>query len=101
MISQEKVIHTRCHTTVYEGSNTVTFRKVIKSPIGRALGGILKGVAKKALPVVGGALGSMVAPGVGTAGAGRPRGAAPTSHIRNLRMESMQYHHGLPVPRHY
>src|SRR3989442_1028792 len=39
----------------------------IKSPVGRALGGILKNVAKKALPVVGGALGSMVAPGIGTA----------------------------------
>ncbi len=36
----------------------------IKSPVGQALGGILKGVAKKALPVVGGALGSMVAPGI-------------------------------------
>lgn len=31
------------------------------------LGGVLKNVAKTALPVVGGALGSMVAPGVGTA----------------------------------
>jgi hypothetical protein len=41
--------------------------RVIKSPVGRALGGILKGVAKKALPIVGGAIGSFVAPGVGTA----------------------------------
>lgn len=32
--------------------------KVIKSPIGRQLGGILKGVAKKVLPVAGGALGT-------------------------------------------
>jgi uncharacterized protein (DUF697 family) len=39
----------------------------IKSPIGQALGGVLKNVAKKALPVVGGALGSFVAPGIGTA----------------------------------
>jgi uncharacterized protein (DUF697 family) len=39
----------------------------MKSGTGRALGGILKNVAKKALPMVGGALGSMVAPGVGTA----------------------------------
>ena len=39
----------------------------IKSPVGQALGGILKGVAKKALPIVGGAIGSFVAPGVGTA----------------------------------
>ncbi len=39
----------------------------IRSPVGRALGGALKGIAKKALPVVGGALGSFIAPGVGTA----------------------------------
>jgi uncharacterized protein (DUF697 family) len=38
-----------------------------RSSTGRALGGMLKSVAKKALPMVGGALGSMVAPGVGTA----------------------------------
>jgi hypothetical protein len=38
-----------------------------KSSAGRALGGVLKGIAKKALPMVGGALGSMVAPGIGTA----------------------------------
>jgi uncharacterized protein (DUF697 family) len=40
--------------------------KFVKSPVGRTLGKVLKGVAKKALPVVGGALGSFV-PGVGTA----------------------------------
>lgn len=38
-----------------------------KSGAGRALGGVLKKVAKTALPMVGGALGSMVAPGIGTA----------------------------------
>lgn len=38
-----------------------------KSGVGKAVGGALKGIAKKALPVVGGALGSMVAPGIGTA----------------------------------
>ena len=32
--------------------------QVIKSPIGRQLGGILKGLAKKALPIAGGALGT-------------------------------------------
>lgn len=40
-------------------------RAFIKSPVGRQLGGILKGAAKKALPVVGSALGNMVAPGIG------------------------------------
>ena len=39
----------------------------VRSPIGKALGGVLKSVAKKALPIVGGALGSFVAPGIGTA----------------------------------
>ncbi len=34
--------------------------KVIKSPVGKALGGILKQVAKKALPIAGGALGTFV-----------------------------------------
>lgn len=34
--------------------------KVIKSPVGKALGGILKTVAKKALPIAGGALGTFV-----------------------------------------
>src|SRR5262249_39671962 len=31
--------------------------KIVKSPIGQAVGGVLKGVAKKALPLAGGALG--------------------------------------------
>lgn len=34
--------------------------RFIKSPTGRALGGILKGAVKKALPVVGGALGTAI-----------------------------------------
>jgi hypothetical protein len=32
--------------------------KAIKSPVGQAIGGVLKGVAKKALPLAGGALGA-------------------------------------------
>jgi uncharacterized protein (DUF697 family) len=40
--------------------------KLIKSPIGKTLGGVLKGVAQKALPIAGAALGSVV-PGLGTA----------------------------------
>lgn len=46
-------------------------RAFIKSPVGRQLGGILKGAAKKALPVVGSALGNMVAPGIGGAIGGK------------------------------
>ena len=42
--------------------------KAIKSPIGKALGGMLKPLAKQALPMLGGALGSAIPiPGVGTA----------------------------------
>ncbi|MEU5844558.1 hypothetical protein [Rhodococcus sp. NPDC047139] len=41
--------------------------KFIKSPIGKALGGVLKSVAKAGLPMVGGAIGSFIAPGIGTA----------------------------------
>jgi hypothetical protein len=32
--------------------------KFVKSPVGKAIGGVLKGVAKKALPLAGGALGA-------------------------------------------
>ena len=34
--------------------------KVVRSPVGQAIGGVLKGVAKKALPIAGGALGAWV-----------------------------------------
>jgi|tagenome__1003787_1003787.scaffolds.fasta_scaffold20990106_15 hypothetical protein len=39
--------------------------QVIQSPVGQALGGILKTVAKKALPIAGGALGTFVGGPVG------------------------------------
>lgn len=37
----------------------------LKSPIGGALGGVLKDIAKKALPVLGGVAGNFLLPGVG------------------------------------
>lgn len=40
-------------------------KKFAGSPVGRALGGILKGVAKKALPILGGAAGSFFGGPVG------------------------------------
>jgi hypothetical protein len=40
--------------------------RAIRSPAGRAIGSALRGVAKRALPVVGAAVGSAIAPGVGT-----------------------------------
>jgi len=39
--------------------------KVVRSPIGQALGGVLKKAAKTALPMAGAALGNLVLPGVG------------------------------------
>lgn len=48
----------------------------MKSGIGKAVGGVLRNVAKTALPMVGSALGSMVAPGLGTAIGGKLGGMA-------------------------
>lgn len=45
--------------------------KFVKSPIGKMIGGALKTVVKTGLPVVGSALGSFVAPGIGTAIGGK------------------------------
>ncbi|MBE7446118.1 MAG: hypothetical protein HS132_13050 [Planctomycetia bacterium] len=39
--------------------------KFVRSPVGKALGGVLKGAVKKALPIAGSALGNLIAPGVG------------------------------------
>jgi len=42
--------------------------RFMKSGVGRRIGGFIKGIAKKALPVLGGALGSAIPiPGIGTA----------------------------------
>jgi hypothetical protein len=47
-----------------------------KSSAGKALGGMLKSVAKKALPIAGAALGNLVVPGVGGAIGGKLAGMA-------------------------
>jgi len=39
--------------------------RFVRSPIGKAIGGVLKTVAKRALPIAGGVLGNIVAPGLG------------------------------------
>ena len=39
--------------------------KLVRSPVGQAVGGVLKGVAKKAIPLAGGALGAMVGGPIG------------------------------------
>lgn len=58
----------------------------VKGPIGQALGGVLKSVAKRALPLVGGALGSFV-PGIGTA-IGTKLGSM-ASGLFEMELESM------------
>jgi hypothetical protein len=64
------------------------FRNIARGPLGSMLGGALKGVARAALPTLGGALGSLIPiPGVGTA-----LGAAAGNMAKNalgLEMEGM------------
>jgi uncharacterized protein (DUF697 family) len=60
----------------------------IKSPIGKALGGVLRNVAKTALPMVGSALGSFVAPGLGTALGGK-LGAMAGNLLEVQELEAM------------
>ena len=51
-------------------------RSIARSPVGKFLGKSLRAVAKKALPIAGGALGNLIAPGVGGAIGSRLAGAA-------------------------
>jgi hypothetical protein len=59
----------------------------VRSPVGRALGGALKSVAKKALPLAGAALGNLVLPGVGGAIGGQLASAA--SNLFELELEGL------------
>lgn len=61
--------------------------RFMKSGVGRTIGRTLKGLAKKALPVVGGALGSIVAPGLGTAVGGALGRAA--GNLFDLELEGL------------
>ena len=64
-------------------------KKFAKSGVGRALGGALKGIAKKALPIVGGALGSFIPiPGVGTM-IGRAAGTA-AANLFEVDLEGLE-----------
>jgi uncharacterized protein (DUF697 family) len=58
-----------------------------RSSTGRALGSMLKGLAKKALPLAGKALGSFIAPGIGTAIGGALGTAA--SNLFELELEGL------------
>lgn len=61
--------------------------KVVRSPVGKAVGGMLKGVVKKALPVVGGIAGNLVAPGLG--GAVGSQVASAAGSMLGLELEGM------------
>jgi hypothetical protein len=61
--------------------------KFVKSPTGRALGGLLKGAAKKALPIVGNALGSAI--GGPTGGALGAKAAVAAGRIFGLELEGL------------
>jgi hypothetical protein len=62
-------------STVVQGAQSIA-----RSPAGQQLGGILKGAVKQALPVVGGALGNVIAPG----GQGQMWGSRAGSAAGNL-----------------
>ena len=61
--------------------------RAIKSPVGRHLGGILRGVARKALPIAGGAIGTYFGgPGGGAIGS---RLASGAGRLLGLELEGM------------
>src|SRR5215213_6877393 len=61
----------------------------IKSPIGQQLIGTIKGLAKKALPVLGGAIGNFIVPGAG--GIIGSKYAAAASNMFGLELEGLSY----------
>ncbi len=67
--------------------------KIVRSPVGRAIGGVLKGVAKKALPVVGGALGAYVGGPLGAkigSGLASAAGKALGLELQELSVEEQE-----------
>ena len=62
-------------------------RNFVRSPTGKAIGGALKGLARKALPIAGKVLGNVVAPGVGGVIGGKLGSVA--SSMFELEMEGM------------
>lgn len=61
--------------------------KFVRSPVGRTLGGILKGAAKKALPIVGGAIGTAIGGPAGGAIGGKLASAA--GRLFGLELEGL------------
>lgn len=71
--------------------------KVVKSPIGRAVGGVLKGVAKKALPIAGGALGAYFGGPLGAqigSGLASAAGNALGLELETLSQEDLEFEGG-------
>lgn len=71
--------------------------KVVKSPIGKAIGGVLKGVAKKALPIAGGALGAWVGGPLGAkigSGLASAAGSALGLELESLSQEDREFEGG-------
>jgi hypothetical protein len=71
--------------------------KVVKSPIGKAIGGVLKGVAKKALPIAGGALGAWVGGPLGAkigSGLASAAGSALGLELETLSQEDREFEGG-------
>lgn len=68
--------------------------KVVKSPIGQAVGGVLKGVAKKALPIAGGALGAYFGGPLGAkigSGLASAAGSALGLELETLNQEDREF----------
>jgi len=68
--------------------------KAVRSPVGQAIGGMLKGVAKKALPLAGGALGAWVGGPLGAkigSGLGNLAGNALGLEAETMQQEDREY----------
>jgi hypothetical protein len=65
---------------------------VVQSPVGQALGGVLKSVAQKALPIAGAALGNLIVPGVGGAIGGKL--ASTAGSLFGLELEGLTQEDG-------
>jgi uncharacterized protein (DUF697 family) len=71
--------------------------KVVKSPLGQAIGGALKGVAKKALPIAGGALGAYFGGPLGAqigSGLASAAGGALGLELETLNQEDREFEGG-------
>ena len=68
--------------------------KFVKSPLGKAIGGVLKGVAKKALPIAGGALGAYFGGPLGAkigSGLAQAAGGALGLELESLSQEDREF----------